>query len=85
MSWTLRIARRAEKSLVKSPAKDRARLVAALGEMQDDPFAGDVARLQGEDHTWRRRVGNYRIIFGVDINELTIDVLDVARRTSTTY
>ena len=85
MSWTLRIAHRAEKSLAKSPAKDRMRLVAALGEMQDNPFAGDVVRLQGEENTWRRRVGSYRIIFEIDIKGLTVDVVDVARRTSTTY
>lgn len=85
MSWTLRVAHRAQRSLAKSPAKDRVRLVAALGEMQDNPFAGDVVRLQGEDNTWRRRVGSYRIIFEIDIKSLTVDVLDVARRTSTTY
>jgi len=85
MSWTLRVARRAEKSLVRSPAKDRARLVTAIAEMQDNPFAGDVVRLQGEDNTWRRRVGSYRILFEIDVRGLTVDVLEVARRTSTTY
>ena len=85
MSWTLRVARRAEKSLARSPAKDRARLVTAIGEMQDNPFVGDVVRLQGEDNTWRRHVGSYRILFEIDIKGLTVDVLEVARRTSTTY
>jgi mRNA interferase RelE/StbE len=85
MSWTLRVARRAEKLLARSPAKDRARLVTAIAEMQDNPFVGDVVRLQGEDNTWRRRVGSYRILFEIDIKELTVDVLEVARRTSTTY
>lgn len=85
MSWTLRVARRAEKSLGKSPAKDRARLVAALAEMQDNPFAGDVVRLQGEENTWRRRVGSYRILYEIDVKALTVNVLDVLRRTSTTY
>jgi mRNA interferase RelE/StbE len=85
MSWTLRVARRAEKSLAKSPAKDRGRIVAAIGQMRDDPFAGDVVRLEGEDNTWRRRVGSYRIIFEIDVKALTVDVLDVRRRTSTTY
>ena len=57
MSWTLRVAHRAGKSLAKSPTKDRARLLAAIAEMQDNPFAGDVVRLQGEENTWRRRIG----------------------------
>ena len=85
MSWTLRVAHRAGKSLAKSPAKDRARLLAAIAEMQDNPFAGDVVRLQGEENTWRRRIGSYRLLFEIDIKGLTVDVLDVCRRTSTTY
>lgn len=42
-------------------------------------------RLQGEENVWRRRVGSYRIVFEIDVKALTVDVLDVARRTSTTY
>ena len=53
--------------------------------MQDNPFADDVVRLQGEENTWRRRVGSYRLLFEIDIKSLTVDVLDVRRRTSTTY
>ena len=85
MSWTLRVAHRAGKSLARSPAKDRARLLAAIAELHENPFAGDVVRLQGEENTWRRRVGSYRVIFEIDVKALTVDVLDVARRTSTTY
>jgi mRNA interferase RelE/StbE len=85
MSWTLRVANRAARSLQRAPAKDRQRLVSALGEMQSDPFSGDIVRLHGEPHTWRRRVGSYRILFEVRTEALLIDVLDVVRRTSTTY
>lgn len=85
MSWTLRVAQRAAKALRRAPAKDRSRLVAALGEMQKAPFAGDVVRLQGEPNTWRRRIGNYRIFFEVSAQTRTVDIVDIARRTSTTY
>lgn len=53
--------------------------------MQQNPFAGDVVRLKGEDRSWRRRVGSYRIFFEIDTAKLTVDVVDVGRRTSTTY
>jgi len=53
--------------------------------MQVDPFSGDVVRLQGELHTWRRRVGNYRVFFEISADQLTVDVLGIVRRTSTTY
>jgi mRNA interferase RelE/StbE len=85
MSWTLRVASRAAKSLQRVPARDRNRLVAVLVEMEIDPFSGDIVRLQGEAHTWRRRVGSYRIFFEVSTEQLTVDVLDIVRRSSTTY
>ena len=47
--------------------------------MEVDPFAGDVRRLAGIDE-WRRRVGDWRILFAVDFMDRT-----VRRRTSTTY
>jgi mRNA-degrading endonuclease RelE of RelBE toxin-antitoxin system len=53
--------------------------------MVDDPFAGDVLKLEGEKDHWRRRVGNYRIFFSVDKSTLTVAVTAIARRTSTTY
>jgi mRNA-degrading endonuclease RelE of RelBE toxin-antitoxin system len=53
--------------------------------MADDPFAGDVLKLEGEKDRWRRRVGNYRIFFSVDKSTLTIAVSAIVRRTSTTY
>ena len=85
MTWTIHVARRAEKQLAKAPAKSRRLLLAALDEMQHNPFSGDVSRLISQLSTWRRRVGAYRIFFDVYPDRHHIDVLDIARRTSTTY
>lgn len=56
----------------------------ALDAMQSDPLAGDVVKLAGQD-AFRRRVGNYRIIFGIDFKAFVVGVLDIQRRTTTTY
>jgi mRNA-degrading endonuclease RelE of RelBE toxin-antitoxin system len=53
--------------------------------MAVDPFSGDIVRLQGETNTWRRRVGSYRIFFEVSTDRFAVDVLDIVRRSSTTY
>ena len=85
MTWTIHIAKRAEKQLAKAPAKSRRLLQAALAEMQQNPFIGDIRRLTSGPSTWRRRCGAYRIFFDVYPDRRHIDVLDNARRTSTTY
>ena len=51
--------------------------------MQNDPFSGDVKRLQPSG--WRRRVGNYRVFYDLHIEEHRILVIGIKRRTSTTY
>lgn len=85
MPWQLQIASRARKALERLPARDQQRLVAALQSMHEDPFGGDIARLQARGSTWRRRVGNYRIFFDVDIESQRVDVTEIRRRTTVTY
>jgi len=53
--------------------------------MEKDPFRGDVVNLKGEEDTWRRRVGSYRLLFKVLSKERAIFVREVKRRTSSTY
>ncbi len=84
MNWRLQIAKGAQKSLAKFPAKDQQRILAALESMGTNPFIGDNIRLRGEPKTWRR-VGSYRIFFDVDPIRQVIDVVEIARRTSMTY
>jgi mRNA-degrading endonuclease RelE of RelBE toxin-antitoxin system len=53
--------------------------------MADDPFSGDVLKLEGESTLWRRRVGDYRIFFEVQYRTRTVFVSAIVRRTSKTY
>ena len=85
MSWTLILAKRAEKEFARAPAKSQRLLRAALEQMQRNPFSGDIVCLKSERAAWRRRVGSYRICFDVYPDRQHIDVVDIARRTSTTY
>ncbi len=53
--------------------------------MIDNPHIGDVEKMKGQNTTWRRRVGSYRIKFDVYPDLRTIVVFKLERRTSTTY
>jgi len=50
MKWTVIVAQAAAKSLAKFPARDQVRIAAALLAMADDPFSGDVVKLEGDQH-----------------------------------
>jgi len=57
----------------------------ALMEMREAPFSGDIARLKAQPSAWRRRVGNYRILYDIVPENLRIVITAIVRRTSTTY
>jgi mRNA-degrading endonuclease RelE of RelBE toxin-antitoxin system len=61
VAWTLIVAKPAQKQAASFPARDQAKIAAALSAMTHELFAGDVLKLEGEEDRWRRRVGNYRI------------------------
>lgn len=83
MNWNLLVTKPARKSLGKFPQNEQASILVALAAMQSDPFTGDIKRLQPSG--WRRRVGNYRILYDLNLNERLIVVTAIMRRTSTTY
>jgi mRNA interferase RelE/StbE len=83
VAFSVYLGNRAEKRLSRLPRHDAARFLAALEGMRLDPFSGDTLKLQ-RTHSYRRRVGEYRILFGVDIEQRAVAVLDIARRTGTT-
>lgn len=85
MTWNVVVAKAAQKQLAKFPVKDQVRIAKAMRAMADDPFSGDIIKLEGQNDRWRRRVGNYRIFFAVDRDATTIGISAIMRRTSTTY
>ena len=85
MAWNLHITGPAQKEFQKLPARDQARVKDALLAMQQDPFSGDIKRLKGQGAAWRRRVGNYRIVYDLHVEEHRVVVAGILRRTSTTY
>jgi mRNA-degrading endonuclease RelE of RelBE toxin-antitoxin system len=82
--WRIVLAGPAQKSLDRVSPRDRARLFAAMDEMETDAFHGDVKFLKGQNRL-RRRVGSWRIFFRIARDERTVFILAVERRTLTTY
>lgn len=80
MSYRVIVEKKIIKFLNRIPLRDSKRIEEAINEMSDNPFSGDVIKLQGSDDEYRRRVGKYRIIFTVDHGELTVCVVDAGDR-----
>lgn len=85
MTWTVVVSKAARKALRAAPAADADRILDALKQMELSPFAGDLKYLRGTGGVLRRRVGSWRILFMIDQAALRVEIIDVLRRTSTTY
>ncbi len=85
MTWKLIVANRAQKNLRRFPANVRNRIIAALGNLAEDPFTRGVIPLKGGITGFRLRVGDYRILFDINTDEVRIEVHDITRRTTQTY
>jgi mRNA interferase RelE/StbE len=84
-SWDLRVNDEIWKQVAKFPRHDRGRIRSALRELTDNPFIGNVKKMQGQQNAWRRRIGAYRILFEILTKERIIYVAAIKRRVSKTY
>lgn len=65
--------------------QDFERLRVAIRSLADEPRPHGVRKVKGAERAYRIRVGNYRVVYDVYDNEQLVLILQVARRTETTY
>ncbi len=85
VNWELKIDETVFKVLKKIPIKNRGVLLSVIKLLPTNPFYGDLQKMQGEENSWRRRVGLYRIFYKIKTKEKIILVFKLKRRTSNTY
>ena len=79
MSFSIRIKERAAKELRRADKPDRTRIVAAIDRLAETPHLG--APLKGDLRGLRRlRVGDYRVVYEIQDNQLVVLVVRVAHR-----
>jgi mRNA interferase RelE/StbE len=79
VSYSVKIKASAAKALAKINKPDRIHLIEAIDRLKENPYAGSA--LKGEFKGLRRiRVGNYRIVYEIQEQELIILVVRVAHR-----
>lgn len=80
MNYSIIITHSAKKTIKNLDENTRTRIIKRMKEMQKCPFTGDVKPLKGLPGEWRTRVGDWRIIYSVDRDQLIVMVLKVAHR-----
>ena len=76
MDYNIEYDKRCLKYLKKLDKDNQLRIIKAINELP----LGDVKRLQGDNHNYRLRVGNYRIAFSKDYEKLIILIIEIGPR-----
>ena len=56
------------------------KVLAAVEALADDPHPKGSKKLAGSEHTYRIRVGNYRVVYSIQAAVLIIEVIKVGHR-----
>lgn len=76
MSYTLSLSPEAKDFLFSLQAKQFKQVASAVFMLMNDPFPHDSKELRGYPGFWRKDIGEYRIIYGIDKDTVMIDVID---------
>lgn len=68
------LSRIAEKELFVLPAKMIERIIVVLKSLEENPRPHGCKKLKGYSNLWRIRVGDYRIIYAIDVVVLLVDI-----------
>ena len=77
MRYQIIIEKRAEKFIRKQTKDNQIRILTAIYKL---PTEGDIKPLEGNTGNYRLRVGNFRIIYTVEHEIVTVRVLDAGNR-----
>jgi mRNA interferase RelE/StbE len=70
----------AAREIHKLPRRVRDRLLDAIEDLGDEPRPHGAKKLVGEKSAWRIRVGDYRVIYDVLDDVLTVTIVRAAHR-----
>lgn len=80
MGYTVDFTTGAAKETRKLDPGVRRRVLISIAELGTDPRPNGCKKLAGEQDAWRIRIGNFRVLYEIQDNILTVTVVRVAHR-----
>ena len=69
-----------KKDLRRIPRHEVARIVAAVAQLREEPLPHGSEKLAGADHTYRIRIGDYRVIYELLRSSGAVEIQRVRHR-----
>ncbi|MEH2416720.1 type II toxin-antitoxin system RelE family toxin [Nostoc sp.] len=81
MSYEVKFSKGAKKQFRKLPLDVQERIQTKINELAIEPRQNGVKKLQGDDNSYRVRVGDYRVIYELDDDVLIVTVIKIGHRS----
>ena len=80
MSYSIEWKSSAKKELRRLPGQVISKIIAAVEKLPNDLHPIGSRKIIGTEHTYRQRIGDYRIVYSIESNCLVIEVIRVGHR-----
>ncbi|MEH1854151.1 MAG: type II toxin-antitoxin system RelE/ParE family toxin [Nostoc sp.] len=81
MSYEVKFSTGAKKQFRKLPLEVQERIQTKINDLAIEPRPNGVKKLQGDDNSYRIRVGDYRVVYELDDDVLIVTVIKVGHRS----
>ena len=78
--YSIRFVESAARSLKKLPVGPRVRIAARIEALADNPSPPGTRKMAGEEHAYRIRIGDYRVVYDVLDDAIIVLVLRIGHR-----
>ncbi|RKZ31374.1 type II toxin-antitoxin system RelE/ParE family toxin [bacterium] len=78
--YKITLASSAEKEIAALQDRIRSRIIKAIDSLKDEPRPRGTIKLKGKENLFRRRVGDYRVLYTVDDENRVVDISYVRHR-----
>ena len=78
--YSIRFVESAARSLKKLPSNMQVRIAAKIEALADDPYPPGARKMRGDEHAYRIRIGDYRVVYDVLEDVIVVLVLRIGHR-----
>jgi mRNA interferase RelE/StbE len=78
--YSVRIKKKAQKQLSELPLQIADRVADTIDSLAENPRPDGTKKLQGYSNIYRIRISDYRIIYSIEDDILTIEIIKIGHR-----
>lgn len=80
VSYSIEWKSSAKKELRQLPKKAINNIITAVEKLPNNPHPTGSRKIIGTEHTYRQRMGDYRVVYSIENNRLVIEIVRVGHR-----